>query len=158
MLHYIILYQQQIKCSYAMIVCDFIYTGVVGDGIFFSESVVFNENYALLCNTINDIFDPLMKCFVEENLFATEEQKQISEITSALEKIRMLLLNISNSLNANKTRGFYMMLKIMKEHGGRGTLTLANHIMNRVKVTDDKLFHMCIDHDDIKVQSDEPKS
>ena len=75
--------------------------------------------------------------FVEENLFAIEEQKQISEITSASEKIRMLLLNISSSLNASNTRGFYIILKIMKEHGGRGTLTLADCIMNRVKVSAD---------------------
>ena len=107
-------------------------------------------------NTINDIFDPLMKCFVEDNLFATEEQKQISKITSASHKIRVLLLSISNSFNAN-TRGFYMMLKIMKEHGRRGTLTLANHIMNRVKVSGDESFHICVDHDDIEVQNDEPE-
>ena len=138
--------------------CDFIYTGLVSDGLLLSESVVFNETYAMLCNTINDIVDPLMKCFVKENLFATEEQKQISEITSASEKIRMLLLNTSSSLNANNTRGFYMLLKIMKEHGGKRTLTLANHIMNRVKVLADKSFHMCIDHDDIEVQNDEPAS
>ena len=56
-----------------MILYDFIYTGIASDGLLLSESMVFNEKYALLCNTINDIFDPLMKCFVEDNLFATEE-------------------------------------------------------------------------------------
>ena len=158
MLHYIVLHNQQTKCSYVMALYDFIYTGKVSDDLLLSESATFNENYALLCNTINDIVDPLTECFVEENLFATEEQKQISKITSASDKIKILLLSISNSLNANNTRGFYMMLKIMKEYGGRGTLMLADHIMNRVKVSADKSFHICVDHDDIEVQNDEPES
>ena len=120
-----------------------------------SELVVFDENYALLCNTIADIVDPLMKHFLGENLFATDEIKQITNITSVSDKIRMLLLNISSSLNMKNTRGFYMMLKIMKEHGGKGTLSLADHIMNRLKVSTEKSFHLC---SDIVVQNDDPKS
>ena len=113
---------------------------------------MFNENYALLCNTINDIIDPLMKCFLEKEIFATEEQKQIAETISASERIRILLLNVSSSLSAKNTRGFYMMLEVMKEHGGNGTLMLADHITNRLKVSVDKSFL------DFEVQNDEPKS
>ena len=96
-----------------------------------------------------------MKCLLEENFFATEEQKQITETTSASDRIRILLLNISSSLNANNTRGFYMMLEVMKEHGGKGTLKLADHIANRLNVSADKSF---LDLDDIEVQNDEQKS
>jgi len=47
------------------------------------------------------------------------------------------------------------MLKIMKEHGGKGTQTLADHIMNRLKISADKLSHMF--SDDVQVRNDEPK-
>ena len=123
-----------------------------------SELVVFDENYALLCNTIADIVDPLMKYFLGENLFATDEIKQITNITSVSDKIRMLLLNITSSLNMNNTRGFYMMLKTMKEYGGKGTLSLADHIMNRLKVSTEKSFHLQPVYSDTVVQNDDPKS
>lgn len=133
--------------------CDFVYTGMFGDDL--SEQSLFNDIYVLLCNTIIDIVDPLMKCLTEENHFTTEEQKQIADITSASDTIRTLLLNISNSLNANNTKAFYIMLKIMKEHGGETTLNLADHIMNRLKVSPNTMSYVS---NDIKVQNDKPKS
>ena len=123
--------------------------------MFRSELALFEENYALLCNTITDVIDPLMKCFVEETLIATEEQKQIADITAASEKLRKLFVNISHSLKADNTRGFYMMLKIMKEHGGKGTQVLADLIMNRLKISADELLRIC--SDDIHVQNHELK-
>ena len=57
----------------------------------------------------------------------------------------MLLSNISSSLHAINTKGFSLMLKIMKERGGKGTQSLADHIMTRIKTLNGKLFHICSD-------------
>ena len=43
----------------------------------------------------------------------------------------------------------------MKEHGGKLTQTLADHIMNRLKISADKLSHIC--SDDVQVHNDKPK-
>jgi len=120
-----------------------------------SELAVFEENYALLCNTITDVNDPLIKCFVEEKFLTTEEERQIAAVTGASEKLRLLLLKISTLLQTNNIRGFNVMLKIMKEHGGKLTQTLADHIINRLKISPDKLSHIC--SDDVQVHNDEPK-
>ena len=58
----------------------FVYPDKVDDVLVLSELVAFNENYALLCNTISDIVQPLVKSFVEENLFAIEEKTQIANM------------------------------------------------------------------------------
>ena len=110
-----------------------------------SELTVFEESYALLCNTITDVIDFMMKCFMEEKIFTPEEEKEITPTTEALEKLRLLLLKISNSLKADDTRGFHIMLKVMKEHGGKGTQTLADHMMSRLKISSEKLSHICSD-------------
>ena len=104
-----------------------------------SELAVFEENYALLCNTITDIIDPLMKCFVEQEVITTEE------INAAPEKLRLMLLKISDSLRTNDTRDFWMMLKIMKEHGGKGTQVLADHMISRLEVSSDNVSYICED-------------
>ena len=101
-------------------------------GLVATELTVFEENYALLCNTITDIIGPLMKCFVEEKPFSDEPEKEISAITAAPEKLRLILQNISISLKDNNTQTFYMLLKIMKEHGGKGTQVLADHMKKRL--------------------------
>ena len=119
------------------------YTDVIENGSVFSELAVFEENYALLCNTVADIDVPLMKCLTEKKFLTAEEEKQIAAITTSPEKLRQLLQNISNSLKADNTRSFYIMVRIMKEHGGKGTQTLADHIMKRLKISSDKLLHIC---------------
>ena len=60
-----------------------------------SELSVFEETYALLCNTITDIIDPLTEYFVEEKLIVTEE------INATPEKLRIMLLKISDSLKTS---------------------------------------------------------
>ena len=109
------------------------------------ELVVFETNYALLSNTITDVVDPLMKSFLEENLFTVEEEKEITNITLAQEKKLQLLCKNSTLLKANNTRSFYIMLKIMKDHGGKGTQTLADHIMSELKPTPDDSLQICDD-------------
>ena len=73
-----------------------------------------------------------MKYFVVEKLCTTEEEKQITAITTVQEILRLLLLQVSNLLKADDTRGFYIMLKVMKEHGNKETKKLADHMMNRL--------------------------
>ena len=120
-----------------------------------SELPLFQENYALLSNTIEDINDPLMKCFMEKNIFTTEEEKQIGVITIPLDKIRLLLQKILTLLKANNTRGFYVMLKVMKEHGDKGTKTLSDHIMDKLKISVDKLPY--IHDDDVHLHNGKPE-
>ena len=128
---------------------------MVDNGPTHSELAVFEENYALLRNIITDIIDPLMKCCVEKNLFTGEEKREIAVITEASDKLLLLLFKISNSLKADDTRGFYVMLKVMKEHGGKGTQSLADHIINKLNILSVQLSHIC--SNDVLVQNDEPK-
>ena len=120
-----------------------------------SELAIFEENYALLNNTITDVVDPLMNCCVEKNLFTDKEQKEIAAITEAPEKLQLFLSRISNSLKAGDNSCFYITLKVMKERGGKGTQRLADHIMSKLKISSDQLSHIC--SDDVHVQEDVPK-
>ena len=104
-----------------------------------SMQTLIKENYALLCNTITDIIDPLMNYFAKEKTFTVKEEKQITE---ASEKVRLLL---STLLESGDKRGIYIMLNIMKEYGGKGTQNLADHIMNRVKISSNDLLQVIED-------------
>ena len=115
------------------------------NGSTLSELIVFEENYALLHNTIADINIPLMKHFLKEKIITAEEEKQIAAITVSLKKLLHLLQIVSSSLKADNTRSFYIMVKIMKTHGDKGTQTLADHIMNKLNISADKLSHICSD-------------
>ena len=118
---------------------------------------MFEENYALISNTVTDVIDPLMKCCVEEKIFTAEEAKEITASIEASEQLQVMLLKISDALKADNARGFYVMLKIMKEHGNKRTETLADHIMNRLKVSSNELSSQFCSGDNIHVQDDEPK-
>ena len=104
---------------------------------------MFEESYGLLRITITDIIDPVVKCFVDRKHLTVEEEEQITAITTASEKIESLLTIISSSLKDGNSVGFYMMLKIMREQGGKATQTLADHIINRLKISADELSHIC---------------
>ena len=93
---------------------------------------MFEEYHALLLSTITDVIDHLMKCFVEKKLFTTEEEKQITAITTVQEILGSLLLKVSSLLNADDTRGFFVMLKVMKEYGNKGTKKLVDLMINRL--------------------------
>ena len=131
-------------------------TDVVDNGSTLSELAlaVFEENFALLCNTITDINLPLTEQFLKEKIITAEEERQVAAITAPLEKLLHLLEIISSSLKADNARSFYIMVKIMKTHGGKQTQTLANHITNRIKVPTDEVLHVCSDK--VLVQN-EPK-
>ena len=120
-----------------------------------SETAVFEENYALLCNTItNTDVLPLIEDCTKEKIFTAEEEKIVAAIDIPPEKLQYLLLHISSTLKAGNTRSFYIMVKIMKKHGSKGIQTLANHIMNRLKISSEILSQIC---SNVHLQDDEPK-
>ena len=129
----------------------FIYTDITENG---RELTVFEENYALLSSVITDVIDPLTKWFIDGKIFTIEEEKEITAINEAPERLQLLLSKISDCLKADNTICFYAMLKIMKEHGGKGTQTLTNHIINGLKISVDKLSQILCDIN--HVQNNEP--
>ena len=115
------------------------------NGASLSELAVFEETYALLNNTISDINDQLMECLIKYKFFTTEEENQIAAVTEAQGKLQLLLVKVSHSLKSDNTRGFYAMLKTMKEHGNKGTQILSDHIIKKLNISDDRLSRICSD-------------
>ena len=131
------------------------YTGHINEASFPSELAVFEENYALLCNSMANINDLLVNWFVEEKIFTIDEERTVT-IATAFTKVQLLLQKISTLLKTGNSTGFYMMLKVMKEHGDKETQTLADHIMKRLKISGDKLPQM-FSNKDVFVKNDESK-
>ena len=132
-----------------------LYLDDIDSGPMLSELAVFEENYGLLRITITDIIDPLVKYFVDGKHFTVEEEKQVTAITATSDKLELLFTKLLSLLKAGNSKGFYMMLKVMKEQGGIGTQTLADHIINRLKISADELLHIC--NDDLHGQNNEVK-
>ena len=86
-------------------------------------------------------------------LLLLKKKKKSQAIIETPEKLRLLLLKISSSLKADDAKSFYIMLKVMKEHGGKGTQTLADHVMSKLNILSDKSSHICSD----AIQNDESK-
>ena len=126
--------------------------GEINEVSFPSELAVFEENYALLCNTIANINDLLISWFVKEKIFTTDEEQTIA-IATASTKVQLLLQKILTLLKAGNLTGFHMMLRVMKEHGDKGTRTLADHIMKKLKISVDKLPQI-FSFNNIHVQND----
>ena len=119
---------------------------------------MFEESYGLLHITITDIINPVVKCLVDNEHLTVEEEKQITAITITSEIIDSLLIKILGLLKAGNSTGFYMMLQIMKKHGGKATQALAdhiNHIINGLKISGDELSYIC--NDDHHGPNDEVK-
>ena len=75
---------------------------------------------------------------MEEKLCTTEEEKEITAINTVQEILRSLLLKVSSLLKADDTRGFFVMLEVMKEYGNKGTKKLVNLMINRLNTSADK--------------------
>ena len=117
-----------------------LYTDMADSGSTLNELTVFEKHRGLFYNAVRSITDPLMKCFMEKKLFINK--MQLSDNAEAPEKSDFLLLNVSNCLEAGDTTSFYMMLKIMREHGN-GTATLANIMMDKLNISADELSDIC---------------
>ena len=99
------------------------------------ELTVFQENYAMLCNTITEIED-LLQYFKAENIITSGEEEDIKNIATNPEKTKAVMLNILTSLEAGNNK-FYAMLKVLKNHGFVPTQNLAELITMRLKVSDE---------------------
>ena len=114
------------------------YTFVIGDVVSNPESTielaVFQETYAMLCNTITEIND-ILQYFKIENIITTDEEEEIKNIATNPEKTKRVMLNVLASLKAGNNNKFYDMLKVMKNHGFMATQNLADLMTTRLKVS-----------------------
>ena len=114
------------------------YAFVTGDVVSNPESTielaVFQENYAMLCNTITEIKD-ILQYFKIENIITTDEEEEIKNIATNPEKTKRVMLNVLASLKAGNNNKFYDMLKVMKNHGFMATQNLADLMTTRLKVS-----------------------
>ena len=62
-----------------------------------------------------------------------DQEEEIRACTTRSEKVSMLLLNISGPLEDGDSKGFYTMLKIMKNYGVDATQRLADRMITRVR-------------------------
>ena len=99
-----------------------------------SELVVFQENYAMLCNIITEI-ENLLKYFKIEHVITSDEEEEIKNIPVISEKTKRIMLNVSTSLEAGNSSKFYAMLKVMKNYGLVPTQKLSDFMMSRLKAT-----------------------
>ena len=107
-----------------------------------SETNVFNNHYAKLCSTLTDI-DDLLPHFVEEKIISINVVDEINGYGSSRRKVQKLIFHVSGPLTAGNTRGFYIMLRIMEEHGQDATQQLASQIKDSLTITDDKRSNHC---------------
>ena len=98
------------------------------------ELTVFQETYAMLCNTITEIKD-ILQYFKIENIITTDEEEEIKNIATNPEKTKRVMLNVLASLKAGNNNKFYDMLKVMKNHGFMATQNLADLMTTRLKVS-----------------------
>ena len=90
----------------------------------FEEHKIFTKNYANLCCTLTDI-DNLLPYFVQEKIIKPEDQDDINKLAKTQEKVKKLMKNISGPLQAGDSKGFYIMLDIMRNHGVQATIDLS---------------------------------
>ena len=100
----------------------------------FNELLVFKETYASLCNTITDI-NELLKYFVTEKVINFDQQQEITACVTKPERVTKLLAIIAGPLEAEDSKGFYIMLQIMKTYGMKATQCLADNIIEKVDKT-----------------------
>ena len=91
------------------------------------EYEAFTNNYAKLCNTLTDIKN-LLHYFVQEKVIKPEDQDDINILPTTQEKVKILLKHVAGPLQAGDSKGFYTMLKIMKNHGVQATKDLAESL------------------------------
>ena len=87
---------------------------------------------------------------MEEKIFTIDKEQTAST------KVKLLLQKISTLLKAGNSTSFHMMLRVMKEHGDKGTQTLADRIMKKLRISSDKLPHM-FSNKNVYVKNDDPK-
>ena len=101
-----------------------------------TELSVLTKNFSKLCDTLTDI-DKLLPHFVDENVIKFEDLDDINTVVISNKKVQRLMTHISGPLRAGNTEGFYIMLRIMEEHGHHATQQLADQIRSSLSVTNE---------------------
>jgi len=83
------------------------------------EKQVFTKNYSRFCDILKNE-DNLLDKFVEKKIISYD-QAVVLRNAPITRKGQDFLINISGPLDGGQTKGFYIMLDIMKEHGRIGT-------------------------------------
>ena len=99
-----------------------------------TELNVFQNNYSKLCDTLTDI-ENLLPHFVEKDVIKFQEQDEINAIVPSTKKVQRLMGHISGPLEAGNTEVFYIMLRIMEEHGHLATKQLAKEMKRSIPVS-----------------------
>ena len=108
-----------------------------------TEMDVLTKHYSKLCNTLTDI-DNLLPHFVEEKIVSFNDHSEINIVVISTKKVQRLMAYTSNPVRAGNTEVFYIMLRIMEEHGHHATQQLADQIRRSLTVTnEDKSSHHC---------------
>ena len=102
------------------------------------EEDIFIRHYSSLCNTLTDI-NNLLPFFVQEKIINVSDVEEINVIVATPKKVEKLLSYISGPLTVGDTKGFCMMLTIMKKHGNQSTKDLAVKMSNEITSSNSKM-------------------
>ena len=100
-----------------------------------TELNVFNKNCSKLCDTLTDI-ENLLPHFVDENVIKFGDLEEINAVVPSTKKhkVQKLMVHISGPLEAGNTEVFYIMLRIMEEHGHLATQQLAEEMRTSLTI------------------------
>ena len=104
------------------------------------ELNMFTDYYSALCHTLTDV-DSLLPQFVQKRVITTDNLEEINAIVTSTKKVQKLMVHISGPLGAGNTEVFYIMLRIMEEHGHHATQQLAHQIRGSLSVNDRNTSH-----------------
>ena len=92
---------------------------------------MFTRNYGKFCDILKNE-DGLLDKFVEKKIISYDQAVVLRD-APITRKGQDFLINISGPLDGGQTKGFYIMLEIMKEHGRIGTQDFAADIEQQLQ-------------------------
>ena len=95
------------------------------------EKQVFTNNYGRFCDILKNE-DSLLDKFVEKKIISYNQAVVLRD-APITRKGQDFLINISGPLDGGQTKGFYIMLEIMKEHGRIGTQDFAADMQRQLQ-------------------------
>ena len=93
------------------------------------EWKIFKNNYADFCNILK-YEDGLLPHLVDKGIISTDDVDEVRS-KSVIQKGSTLLRHISGPLETGRTRGFYGLLEVMREHGKPDTQKFAREILQK---------------------------
>ena len=83
------------------------------------------------CDTIRDVKN-LLPHFAQENVISDDDYQDINNTVELRDRVQKLMIYILDSLKADNTESFYIMLKIMETHGNKSTKKLAQKLRHNI--------------------------